>query len=84
MENRLFREGTIGIPVDGETKIAHYYAKVYDEPSDYGINDGRISKLQIKIDGVEVVAYDRGWEVEPADDDKAAQIALAIVLESYK
>lgn len=84
MENRLFKEGTIGIPVNGETKIAHYWAKVYDEPSDYGINDSRISKLQIKIDGRAVVVYDRGWDLEPAADDQAAQIALAIVLESYK
>lgn len=83
-QNRLWKEGTIGCPVNGETKIAHYWAKVYDEGSEYGINDGRVSKLTIKIDGKTVVNYDRGWDIEPADDDVAAQIALAIVLDSYK
>ena len=54
--NRLWKEGTIGIPVKGgKTKIAHYWAKVYDEGSEYGINEGRISKLRITIDGETVV-----------------------------
>lgn len=30
--DRFWKEGTIGIPVKGgKTKIAHYWAKVYDE-----------------------------------------------------
>lgn len=80
---RLWKEGTIGIPVDGKTVIAHYIAKVYDEPSVYGINEGRISKLQIKIDGVEVAAYDRGWDLEPEESNQAVQIALAIILNDW-
>ena len=80
---RLWKEGTIGIPVDGKTIIAHYLAKVYDEPSVYGINEGRISKLQIKIDGVEVAAYDRGWDLEPEESNQAAQVALAIILNDW-
>lgn len=80
---RLWKEGTIGIPVEGKTIIAHYLAKVYDEPSCYGINEGRISKLQIKIDGVTVVEYDRGWELEPEESNTAAQIALAILLNDW-
>lgn len=82
---RLWKEGTIGVPVgNGDHVIAHYMAKVYDEPSVYGINEGRISKLQIKIDGVAVAEYDRGWALEPAESDEAVQVALAIILDSYK
>ena len=80
---RLFKEGTIGVPVNGETKIAHYWAKVYDEGSEYGIDGGRISKLQIRIDGVTVVNYDRGWDIKPDENDEAAAIALAILMKDY-
>ena len=80
---RLWKEGTIGIPVDKKTVIAHYIAKVYDEPSEYGINEGRISKLQIKIDGVTVAEYDRGWDLEPEESSQAAQVALAIILNDW-
>ena len=82
--NRLWHEGTIEIPMKGKkTKIAHYWVKAYDEGSEYGINGGRISKLTITIDGEKVVNYDRGWDIEPAEDDEAAQIALCIVLNDY-
>ncbi len=39
-------------------------AKVYDEPSQFGIEGGRVSKLWIKNDltGIEV-NYDRGWDI---------------------
>ena len=81
--NRLWKEGTIGIPVNGETKIAHYWAKVYDEGSIYGIDEGRISKLTIKIDGQTVVSYDRGWEIEPDENDEATMIAYSIIINDY-
>lgn len=81
--NRLWKEGTIGIPVNGETKIAHYWAKVYDEGSIYGIDEGRISKLTIKIDGQTVVSYDRGWDIEPDENDEAIMIAYSILIQEY-
>lgn len=81
--SRLWKEGTIGVPVNGETKIAHYWAKVYDEGSEYGINGGKISKLTIKIDGVTVVNYDRGWDVKPDESDEATMIAYSICLADY-
>ncbi len=81
--NRLWKEGTIGIPVNGETKIAHYWAKVYDEGSIYGIDEGRISKLTIKIDGQTVVSYDRGWDIEPDENDEATMIAYSILIQEY-
>ena len=82
--NKLWHEGTIGIPnKDGSSKIAHYWVKAYEEGSAYGINEGRISKLLITIGGETVANYDRGWDIEPAEDDEAAQIAYNILLHEY-
>ena len=83
---RLWKEGTIGV-MNGKGgnvgKVAHFLAKVYDEPSEYGINEGRISKLTIKIDGQTTLCYDRGWDIEPDENDELTQIALAIILNDY-
>ena len=82
--NRLWKEGTIGIPVKGgKTKIAHYWAKVYDEGSEYGINEGRISKLRINIDGETVVNYDRGWDVQPVDEDTQLAYEILVHTENF-
>ena len=82
--NRLWKEGSIGIPLkDGGKKIAHYWAKVYDEGSEFGIDEGRISKLTIKIDGKTVVNYDRGWDIEPDENDRATMIAYSICIQEY-
>lgn len=42
-------------------------ALVFSEPTYYGINGGRVSKLWIKDEdsGKEVCNYDRGWDVKP-------------------
>lgn len=81
----MWHEGTIGIPdKDGGYKVAHYWVKAFEEPSEeYGINGGKISKLSIKIDGTWVANYDRGWDVKLEEDDEAAQIAYCILLENY-
>ena len=55
--------------------------KSYDEGSIFGIDEGRISKVTLKRDGKEVCNYDRGWDIEPVDED--AQIALAILMKQY-
>lgn len=80
----MWHEGTIGIPVgkDG-MKVAHYWVKAFDEPSHWGINGGKISKLMIKIDGKIVANYDRGWDIEPDEEDQQANIALYICLDQY-
>ena len=81
----MWHEGTIGIPQkDGSYKVAHYWVKAYDEPSeDYGINGGKISELSIKIDGKFTANYDRGWDLYPADDDEDTQLAYCILLNDY-
>ena len=46
-----------------------FTAKVFDIPSVFGINEGRVSKLFISGDvtGKMFCAYDRGWDIEPAE-----------------
>lgn len=82
----MWHEGTIGIPLSTkgqETKIAHYWVKAYEEGSEFGINGGRISKLMIKIDGQTVVSYDRGWDIEPDENDQTVMVAYSICLQEY-
>ena len=82
--NNGWHEGTIGIPQkDGSSKIAHYWVKAYQRKSEWGINGGKISKLSIKMDGKWVANYDRGWDIEPDENDEAVQIAYCILLNEY-
>lgn len=53
----------------GEYKDYDFTAMVFEEPSKYGIGDGKVSKLCIKdSSGDWLVNYDRGWDVEPKED----------------
>ena len=77
----MWKEGAISIPKkDGSTKIVHYWIKVYEEGSQFGINGGRISKMSLKMDGEWIANYDRGWDVEPTCEE--AEMALCILLYS--
>lgn len=42
-----------------------FSVKAYDQPSQFGINGGRVSKLEIKDHGRPVVSYERGWDIMP-------------------
>ena len=46
-----------------------------------GINEGRVSKLILKRNGEIVYNFDRGLDVEVADED--TELALAILLKEY-
>lgn len=72
----MWKEGVIGI----NGTPYHYWIKVYEEGSVFGIEGGRISKLMIKRKDEIVCNYDRGWDMEPKDED--TQTALAILLKS--
>ncbi len=50
----------------------------FDEPSQYGVNNGRISKLYIADSAKKVlVNYDRGWDIRPKTEaDKAVLKAI--------
>ena len=81
----MWLKGTIGIPTNKATEkeyiAVHYSIKVYDEPSKFGINHGKISKLELKQDGKIVANYDRGWDIRPTT--KEAEIALCILLDQH-
>lgn len=77
----MWKEGSISIPKkDGGTKIVHYWIKVYEEGSQFGINGGKISKLSLKMDDEWIANYDRGWDIEPTCEE--AEMALCILLYS--
>lgn len=74
-DDRRWHEGTIKV----WNSIFHYWYKQYETGSQFGIDGGRISKLTLKRDGKVVANYDRGWDVEPVDEDTKG--ALEIILD---
>ena len=80
----MWKEGTIGIPDEnnkGRYTVCRFWVKVYEEPGEYGICGGRISKLMIKIGNEIVCNYDRGWDVKATRYE--ARFALKILLHEY-
>ena len=75
--DRLWHEGALKV----NNSCFHYWVKQYDTGSEWGIDGGRVSKLTIKRDGIEVCNYDRGWDIEPSDPD--TQLAMEIILHEY-
>ncbi|WP_311058300.1 MULTISPECIES: DUF7678 domain-containing protein [Lactobacillales] len=61
-----------------DTSVA-FYIKHFEEPSEFGIDEGRISKLELRVKGKIVANYDRGWDIKPADETvkKELQYVLA-------
>ena len=80
-----WHEGTIGSPIGSkDSQIAHFWVKTSEEADEtYGINGGRIIKMQIKIDGKTVVNYDRGWDIEPDENNEMILLAYSILLNDY-
>ena len=72
----MWKEGSIKVC----GTIFHYWIKQYDVGSYFGIDGGRISKLTLKRNGEIVCSYDRGWDIEPADEN--TQLALELLLHS--
>jgi hypothetical protein len=82
MSNNLWHEGTVGVPKkEGGYTVIHYWVKAYGEPSEYGIENGRISKLMLKQNGEIVYNFDRGLDVPPQTEE--AEMALAILMKEY-
>lgn len=61
--------------------IAEYEVEHYEEPSEFGFNHGKVSKLTIKINDEIVACYDRGWVVWP--DTELGLEAFMTVLRMY-
>lgn len=72
----MWKEGSLKI----HDSIFHYWIKVYEEGSKFGIEGGKISKLMLKRGGTTVCNYDRGWDVKPTDSE--TQLALELLLHS--
>lgn len=53
----------------GEINGYEFCIKYFELGSEYGINQGRISKLSISKHGKTYANYDRGWDVRPEDKD---------------
>ena len=70
----MWKEGSFKV----HDSIIHYWVKCYEKCSEFGIDEGRISKLMLKRNGNIIANYDRGWDIEPVDE--VAEIALAILL----
>lgn len=70
----MWKEGGLKV----HSSIYHYWMKVYEEPSRFGIDGGKVSKLMLTRDDRVVVNYDRGWDIEPSDPD--TQLAVEILL----
>ena len=73
----MWSEGSIKV----RNSLFHYWVKHYDEPSEWGINEGRVSKLTLKRNGEIVYNFDRGLDVEAVDEE--TKLALAILLKEY-
>jgi len=74
----MWKNGIIEI----EGNKVEYFAKIFDEGSIFGINNGRISKLTLEINGKMVLNYDRGWDIKAKNS--IARKALNKILEMYK
>ena len=74
----MWKKGTVNVG----GVVYEYHAKVYEEGSEFGIDGGRVSKLDMTRDGEIVCSYDRGWDVEPQEEDDVE--ALGHVLFFYE
>ena len=72
----MWETGTLRV----EDQVVGYSMKVFEEPSEYGINQGRISKLTLKNDNKVIANYDRGWDIMPTT--KLANKALEMILDA--
>ena len=73
----MWTEGSLRV----RSSTFHYWVKHYEEPSEYGIKGGRISKLMLRRNGEIVYNYDRGLDTKAKDED--TETALAILLKEY-
>ena len=79
----MWKQGSIRIPNGkGGFVSIRYCAKVYDETSNFGINEGRISKLELRKNSRIVYNYDRDLDIDC--QTKKAEFALAILLKEYE
>lgn len=76
-EKTMWTEGTIQV---GKSTF-HYWVKHYEEPSIFGYEEGRASKISLRWNGKTVFNFDRGMDIPPEDEE--TETALAILLKQY-
>lgn len=76
-ENWRKKQGTIQVG----TSTFHYWVKHYEEPSIFGYEEGRASKISLRRNGKTVFNFDRGMDIPPEDEE--TETALAILLKQY-
>ena len=54
----MWTEGTIRVGAS----VFHYWVKHYEEPSIYGYEEGRASKISLRRNGKTVFNFDRGMD----------------------
>lgn len=59
-------------------KAYRYSIKHFEEPSIFGYEEGRASKIWIQRDGIEVFNFDRGDDVPCADPDTEAVLQMLL------
>ncbi|MEC0167355.1 DUF7678 domain-containing protein [Paenibacillus graminis] len=69
---------------EGEIQGLYVQAQVFSEPSGYGINEGRISRLTVYPDRQKefrknLANYDRGWDGKPPEDSDIRAVIEAVV-----
>lgn len=72
----MWEQGTLNV----ENQAISYSAKIFEEPSRYGINQGKISKLTLRNDNKIIANYDRGWDIAPTN--RLARKALKMILDT--
>jgi flagellar hook protein FlgE len=66
---------------NGKIDGYEYSVKHFENGSEFGIDEGRISKIEIRKDGNILANYDRGWDIEPKD--ATVKAILIKLLERY-
>lgn len=59
-------------------KAYRYAVKHFEEPSEFGYNEGRASKIWIERNRETVFNYDRGMDVMAADKDTKAVLQMLL------
>ena len=69
--------------VEGKVGCYEFSAKLFDEGSEFGINEGRVSKLTISNKNCDcIVNYNRGWDIKPKAKDEEYYNAVMELLEN--
>ncbi len=60
-----------------------YMVKAFDKPSEFGIDGGNISILEIRDERGVIVNYSRGWDIKPHWFQFHRRAAIRAVLRHY-